>query len=345
MPNCLQINALQNSSPELKLVDSHASPDTNTIHATYEGLKPDISVYRRECPRTRPTDFSLMEFYCEAKFDPLDDPFGDITTLERKTNAAKDTKGQITSYAVAQRSTQFRTHIFSILLFPKFARLIRWDQAGAVVTKGFPLEHLVDFVKRYNDASPLERGVDDTVSTPSEELAEIARKELGLPSSQRMIQFNLPASADISAAQYIGAEPVYKPNSSPTGRATCAFIVYDVQRAKLVFLKDTWRIDLPSIEKEGDIYRHLHQCGVSHIAPLVRAEDITHQRTLTQDYADESGKQPFERKFRPHQHYLLILDVVAQKLFTFRSAWELVIVMRDALIGILSEASPKHLLT
>jgi hypothetical protein len=83
-----------------------------------ELLKPDISVYTQGSDRSRCTDFSLMESHVEVKFDESDDPFHDdsVHSFEHDTEASKDTKGQITSYAVAQLATQFRTHIFTILI-------------------------------------------------------------------------------------------------------------------------------------------------------------------------------------------------------------------------------------
>ncbi|KAH0833486.1 hypothetical protein J3R83DRAFT_12610 [Lanmaoa asiatica] len=67
----------------------------------------------------------------------------------KKSAAAIEILGQITAYVAAQMSAQFRTHVFSILLMPKKARILRWGREGVVVTE--PIHYcdntaLVDFL-------------------------------------------------------------------------------------------------------------------------------------------------------------------------------------------------------
>src|SRR6267142_1729894 len=81
--------------------------------------------------------------------------------------------------------------------------------------------------------------------------------------------------------------------------ATYGYIAYDVENGNLVYLKDFWRVDHPDIQKEGDVYRELHEAEVPNIAEMDRAGYvplIPHhdselqvtagavQRTRTQDY-------------------------------------------------------------
>ena len=60
---------------------------------------------------------------------------------------------------------------------------------------------------------------------------------------------------------------------------------------------------------------------------------IPGHRTLTQDFVSNSGAQRTQRTLRPHQHYRMVLGVVARDLMSFRSSWELVNAMGDALQG------------
>jgi hypothetical protein len=39
----------------------------------------------------------------------------------------------------------------------------------------------------------------------------------------------------------------------PPGRAMRGFVAYDIQRAKKVFLKDTWRVDLEGSKTDWDL--------------------------------------------------------------------------------------------
>lgn len=74
------------------------------------------------------TNSASVEMFVEFKWNPIDDPFGDVYELDsghrsflRNTKLADDTLGQLTSYAAAQFGAQFRTHLFSIFIV--------WDTA------------------------------------------------------------------------------------------------------------------------------------------------------------------------------------------------------------------------
>ena len=302
-----------------------------------EGLKPDVVAYTRNSGRTQRTDFGLFEVHVEVKMSGYDDPFDDNrqNAFEHDSNTSKDTMGQITSYAVAQLAMQFRTPIFSVLIFKTSARLIRWDRAGAIVTASFDYRitpHLIDFFRRYDLSSPAERGLDTSVSIPTESEASAAIKELGLKEGASLLKFAVPSGQDGSIAYYIGSKSSFNGNGAPTG-ATRTFVVYDVQNKNLAYLKDTWRIDLPGLEMEGAIYECLHKAGVSNIAPLVCGNDIPDQHTRTEEFVSEPWARTIRNDLRAHQHYRLVLGVIGRDLKKFESSWELVNAMADALQG------------
>ena len=302
-----------------------------------ELLKPDISVYTQGSHRSRPTDFSLMESHVEVKFDENDDPFHDNYSphFEHDTEASEDTKGQITSYAVAQLATQFRTHIFTILVCGGYARILRWDRSGAVVTAAFDYcdRYLGEFFWRYDCASPGDRGMDLSISKPSEAEGKLARQYLKCSLQASLLKFAVYNDKDDKIFYYIGSKPSFKGNASPTGRATRTFIVFDPQTKRVIFLKDTWRIDLPDVVKEGDIYNVLHEAKVPFIAAFLCGGDIIDHRTRTQDFLSEPSTPPIQKSLRPHQHYRLVLGVVGRDLTSFDSSWEMVGAIRDALQG------------
>ena len=185
----------------------------------------------------------------------------------------------------------------------------------------------------YNMASPEQRGVDISVSKPRDAAAADARIYLKLKPDAPLVEFAVYSSKDGSVARYIGGTPMHKANASPTGRSTRTFLVFDPQTRKVEFLKDTWRIDLPVMEKEGATYEALHNAQVSHIAPFVCGDDIPGHRTRTQDFVSNSGAQRTQRTLRPHQHYRMVLGVVAHGIMSFRSSSELANAMGDALQG------------
>jgi len=86
-------------------------------------------------------------------------------------------------------------------------------------------------------------------------------------------------------------------------------------------LKDTWRVEgyLP----EGDVYRRLHEAGVSNTAGLIAAGDVdgpTHKCGDTESIkARITGGSIWH-----HVHYRLVLDTVGFPLTNFSSTWELV---------------------
>ncbi|KAF9474211.1 hypothetical protein BDN70DRAFT_776044, partial [Pholiota conissans] len=112
---------------------------------------------------------------------------------------------------------------------------------------------------------------------------------------------------------------------------TRSFIVWDPKEKRVVFMKDTWRIE--GIDKEGQIYAELHAAHVEHIAPFERAGDLNH-RTRAQECVGEAwARLGTKRPFRTYQHYRLALGVVGRDLESFKSTKELVTAVRDAVVA------------
>jgi hypothetical protein len=198
------------------------------------------------------------------------------------------------------------------------------------------------------------RGVDDSVSEPSNSKVEKAKGAMSgfaldlFDPNAPLIKFAVKRDIfdDVDNADrdndpeadvtyYIGSKPSFKITASPTGRSTRTFAVYALDTGQVVFLKDTWRIDLGGIQKEGHVYTFLHKHGVSNIAPLIRSADVPgdYQRTWTQKFAGRFVRKQGSPELRPHQHYRLVLGIVANKLTSFKSSWVLVNAMKDALRG------------
>jgi hypothetical protein len=296
----------------------------------------------------------------EVKWSYDDDPFENvhdvitrdqvtIKSIFHETTRGTDTLGQITSYAAAHLGSQFRTHVYSVLIVKDQARILRWDRSGAIVTEAIPYNKsplLVEFFRRYSQAPPEMRGIDQSVSDPTLE-EELAAREA------------LQADNDIdtvSKVSKVSPAPLFKlgvpsnggvryfitnaPRSlfyTPPGRATRGFRAYDISEKTCFFLKDTWRIDLQDIQPEGLTYEKLQLAAVPNIPQCVAFGDILttkYHATKTLAYVSEPWAcHRNEGLFIPHRHYRLVLDVIGSPLSTFKSSYDMVAAVRDAVIG------------
>ena len=85
----------------------------------------------------------------------------------------------MTRYASAHLAAQFRTHVFSIVLFTKSARLMRWDRAGLIVSEPVSLDkpELAEFFWTFSNANAKDRGYDPTV-TPFKFMQDLTKEFL-----------------------------------------------------------------------------------------------------------------------------------------------------------------------
>ena len=310
-------------------------------------------------------DWGLVELWIENKPKEYD-PFMRIENLQKDindarshvgwTNRAYKACGQLISYATAVHRSQFRLFSFSIALFGENARLLRWDRSGVVYTAPFPWKdgNLFEFLWRFNHLSGIDRGHDVTVSSADDDEAELALQKLktylNLEALNKEHLHRILVWDDCARTE--GPRRYITPSARWTtealiGRATYGYIAYDVENGNLVYLKDFWRVDYPDIQKEGDIYRELHEAEVPNIAEMDRAGDvplISHldneiqvsagavQRTRTQEYVDREWC-PGRPHVEPYVHYRLVLKTLGRSLNQYKSTRELCEVIRDAIIG------------
>ena len=296
-------------------------------------IKPDVGLYSSDLSLTNNSDIiEEAKILHEFKYAPSNDPFQDeVPSFERDTEKACETLGQITSYATAHMAAQFRTHIFSLLVLPKYARLLRWDRAGVVVTKEIPIagskSALAEFYWRYSNATPDVRGHDITVERVWNGVeAEAAREKLKTKMDDKLFRLKLGENG------YIVGKPTYMGVSSPTGRSTRTFTAFCERNKKLVFLKDTWRVVISGQLPEHEIYEKLHKNKVRNIARLIIGADILEHKTITHEATEIFPNRDFPT-FRKFRHYRLALEDVGHDLRNFSSVKDLVKVIRDATIG------------
>ena len=134
------------------------------------------------------TDVAHVEIIIKFKWHMGNDPFCDRYPISndlvqqysfiRNIMTGVDTAGQITAYTAAQLGSQFCTCVYSVLIVKSWARLIRWDRAGAIVT--LPIHYndsneLVKFFHQFHKAPPKLCGVDTTITMPTPDEDRLAR--------------------------------------------------------------------------------------------------------------------------------------------------------------------------
>ena len=361
--------------PKLTFKDTSSSQDRSK-----KTRNPDISIFW-ELPENhngeRDLDFKAVDLWIANK-NENDDIFRTLTELKRDdeidggleshirwTNSAHKICGQLIAYVTALHHSQFRVFSFGVVLFGGKGRLLRWDHRGVIYTEAFQWktqpDTLCEFFWRLNFLSPVDRGYDTTV-TPvmdDDEEAKVALSKLrvyeGWEDGEKLKITDLyrfmvrdDHVTDGELRSYITPGAVWDTNAL-FGRCTFGYIAYDVSTSKLVYLKDFWRTDLPRIQKEGDVYRRLHDAEVPNIPALGPAGDVplssdfartfplAVQRTKTQDYLKGCGGRgewcPSWPCVEPYVHYRLVLETLGQPLNSFKSTRQLCEVIRDAIVG------------
>ncbi|KAH7884221.1 hypothetical protein F5I97DRAFT_1968348 [Phlebopus sp. FC_14] len=325
------IQSIGQFAPSMEFVDTHNySSDVGGM-----ALKPDVSIYATDNRPAKVTpDFSRMESWVEFKATVSDDPFADYDVDDlpeggekredflEKFSFENDT---LTAYGLAHLGSQFRNFAFSVLIMGKHARFMRWERAGVVVTRRFNyIENpglLAGFFWRFSHLSAQGRGTDESVeaadSLPPEEEKHVLQA-LGLNDGTPLFKYKVPDGE--AGRSFFGPRPPCPPYSL-IGRSTRALPVYDLEKKKCVYLKDTWRIDTSEMKPEGEVYEMLHNAHVPHIAPLECAGDLNYT-TVTQDLVLEDWSCTREA-ITGHIHYRIVLGVIGRSLATFRSTKEL----------------------
>ena len=292
-----------------------------------QDIKPDIVVYAD----------AAIEAMFEVKYNDGDDPFDDEDPKNflNTTQRASQTLGQITGYATCHQAMEFRTHVFSALIFRTYMRLLRWDRSGVVVTKKilFDDQLLFDFFHRFSTATPAQRGRDPTVTTAafsSPQLENQVRQILNCGMKSTLLDIS------IRDEHYVVSENDIIGSTSPIGRSTRCSKAYCLKTKVLVLLKDTWRVISPTLKREHEIYAKLHEKEVPNIPEVLVGADIgeendPHHTTQTKR-CFEAEQMTVEITLRTFQHYRIVLEYLLYSVEDFGTTREMAIVLRDASI-------------
>ncbi len=246
------------------------------------------------------------------------------------------------TYTALQLDCQYCTHVFSVLIVRNYAWLIRWDWSGAIVTAPIYYQQdpaLLDFFTLYDQAVRLMRGCDDSVcgATQAETLKAVhANKEFRI--SQDLLVVTVPLQGRKSeCSEYIIKPPVAR-FYTPPGCATCTSIAYDIQRNRIVFFKDSWRVACNGIKKEGELYTILNHVCICNVPHCLASGDVgkgIYHSTCTSQFANAPWVlTSLKHEFTPHRHHQLILDNVGKRLETFQCSKDMVHAVLAALIGV-----------
>ncbi|KIM40750.1 hypothetical protein M413DRAFT_412875, partial [Hebeloma cylindrosporum] len=260
------------------------------------------------------------------------------------------------AYCTSIVRSQFRTHVFGVIVLGHCDRLFHWDPSGMVVTSLFDYtnqtdNYLAQFIWYYDNASPLTRGHDTSVEHISETQAyefvgqEIAeRVKARNPHHSHFCTMNIPdrENGEIQHLHLISYPPPCHVSSS-FERMTRTVQAFDLETKEFVFVKDYWRDVTAEAEKEGDIYTLLEKHNVPNIAPFGHGNDVQ-CKVRFKDSEDSVLRPVYTRhKVRPgdkiqkHKRlkqwtlYRMSLKVIGESLKTFKSTKQLVTVIADAM--------------
>ncbi|CAA7269104.1 unnamed protein product [Cyclocybe aegerita] len=336
-------------------INTSAYADPNSL--PYKKFQPVISTHSKEgdgdgdSDEDKKTVFWRPQLPFElktGKLSPFSDPSKDSTAEERlrhpfenPSESARDLRGQMATTLAEMCARQFRTHAFMVFMNETEVRFLRTDRTATVVTKAYNYrtnsDVLAEFLARFSHITDAQRGMDESVRSATSEEIEVAQAYLR--HYQQTPRRFLPWVAiqvptlDGSVREVIAREPLSEPDSL-TGRSTRAFPVYDLKEKKVMFLKDTWRADLPGMDQETDLLRLLNEAGVQHVPKLVDGGDVvgvgeyhtTHSH-LSENATWRAGPLA---ELVPRAHHRFLEDFMGIELKRFKNPRELIQGVADA---------------
>ncbi|KAF4607773.1 hypothetical protein EYR40_000108 [Pleurotus pulmonarius] len=289
----------------LQLVDTSSRLDPNSKHGPK--LRPGLALRDKSdlIDPNSPTHLGEGGLEVEDTMVEILSDRGPLFELESDT--AQQARDQLATYAVGFCSRQHRTHLFFVYLFYPYARFIRFDRAGALVSERFKFTNdctpLIRFFSRFSKMTPAQRGYDPTVHVADELETKLARerlKEWAPDSKYERPVFKMEVHDDPKG---LGDNDTKKPNprtflvwgaladpESPLGRATRGYPALEVthgldqaKEAPIMLLKEQWR----SIALRPEIItlQELKDKGVKHVPTLECGGDLPGQVTQTAMYA------------------------------------------------------------
>ncbi|KAH9932696.1 uncharacterized protein BXZ73DRAFT_77414 [Epithele typhae] len=333
-------------------------PDTSEAGEHGQGaVKPDVSAYPEvhyhylssKYPHSAGvrTDMGFVALFIEIKKNKSEDCFVDpivdndfVPRPASFTNNNSDEHlGQIINYALEVVKRQHRQHVFSVSLCGTSARLIRWDRAGAVVSRAFDIlthPHLLcEFLWCYARISQHDRGFDCSVqlgTLADDELfqkeitkhirTQVARLRIGTFKVRGSSEYYLMEHRDPGVISSIPLSLPPDPELMEPARQGRLLISRPIVVPHSLTGRGYWRFE--SRRPEGDILQELSSFEVPHIPTVLHHKDVSGPRcgplNIT-DYPEDFGPNPKEHILLKYTDYVdaaWVYPEVRQNLETVR---------------------------
>ncbi|OBZ73891.1 hypothetical protein A0H81_06309 [Grifola frondosa] len=231
--------------------------------------KVDVGLYKiAEVPEERRTSWNHQRMWLEfrKKGDNAGDPFSD----EESGDTRQLILEQLSLYAETAMIRENRT--YTVLVMHKFARLIRWDHSGAIVTQKFDYkahpEIVGEFFWRFAHMTDESQGYDPTAQLVSPDttlyrlMDKMATEKL-LESSDYIgeafqksldagwLRYNLAVEDKERGTRYFLVGKPQHVSSGLVGHGSRSCVAIDVEKEEFVHLKDHWR-HASDVTDEGD---------------------------------------------------------------------------------------------
>ncbi|KII87784.1 hypothetical protein PLICRDRAFT_54828 [Plicaturopsis crispa FD-325 SS-3] len=343
--NTKLIKAIKRSNlcPMLKFFDTHAATDQSA--ARCREIQPDLCVYNADdagdVDEKDHAHWSTVAMWWKVQGSIRQaDPWGSfLPTVEDRARM----RGLHVLCNAKMFNRQHRNFAFSVAIMGDFARLVRWDRAGGIVSERFDYketQHLGEFLWRFNHMSPAARGLDSTVTKASDAEIVLAKRFLSKFSSSKTPPLNI--AIEDGRRHYIVWKPLGDPLSS-IGRATRGYPAFELEatianphEVKLVFMKDVWRIDSEEWLPEGTILQELNDAKVRYVPdllyhadvdPLGRGRTRTNEDTFAKHSSWASRNVPV---LIPRIHYRMVTKFCGVPIYHFKESSELMIATHHA---------------
>ncbi|KAH8102088.1 hypothetical protein BXZ70DRAFT_1016220 [Cristinia sonorae] len=248
--------------------------NTSTKKEDKTKLMPDITCFKSLPfgPQEQNWKWYRLLIWVEVKlhkrFETFITNFDPTKLLPHDSAVSRETQGQLALYAAAQLARQHRLFLLSLFVCGDYARFMRWDRSGVIVTERVNYREqprlLAEFLWRFDQLDDHELGIDPTARPATEDEKKFLRdaitenqndktrrkhpdlhKALDEAGDYPFYSISVIPTASESdptpiARRYIVKAPIHPPES-PVGRATRAYYGVDADTKELVCLKDYWR--------------------------------------------------------------------------------------------------------
>ncbi|GJE92011.1 hypothetical protein PsYK624_081640 [Phanerochaete sordida] len=332
---------------------------------------PEVGDTLQDCAAGAPAADASPGVRCVSVYAPQELSNGAPKTscaFEKDTPGAAATRSRLEAYAGASFARQHRRFLFQAVVIGDQARLLRWDRSGCIVSARFSVIHtlhLADFLWRFDHMDAQQRGWDSTATLATRiemklfedavrDFIGVAEVSAGrnhtprkVPNAEETLDSTdtyptwkiRVAHEDTHEATELVVRRPFAGHRAMFGRATRAYLALDLSTSRLVFLKDSWRLDDRRVRPEFRIYQELRSRDIPFIPYPMYGGDVQDsagivQETLGQVVAAERNDWHVgATRLDGHVHHRLVQDI-AYRLDSVRDERELMQVIHDALTAL-----------